>query len=86
MNTFNNELSYVIQEYHLLKELYKYYEKNKNAPLFNFNIMVYGSQQAIDSVSTRIYGQLSGINNQAANMKFIEILPMLLNNLAYLKY
>lgn len=56
-------------------ELYKYYEKNKNAPLFNFNIMVYGNKQAIDSVSTRIYGQLSGINNQTANMKFVEILP-----------
>lgn len=64
-------------------ELYKYYESNKNSSLFSFNIMIYGNAQAVESISTRLYGQLGGNNNTTTNMKFIEFSPdevMLLEN------
>ena len=54
-------------------ETYKYYAKNKGNALFNFNILIYGKQEAVQNISTSVYGQ---INAQAINnvgLKFVNL-------------
>ena len=54
-------ISYSLAEGH--SETYKYYSKSKNAALFFYNILVMGSPQAVNAISTRIFGQLN-ISNE----------------------
>ncbi|MCL1943700.1 MAG: ATP-binding protein [Candidatus Azobacteroides sp.] len=46
---------------------YKYYQQNKTNALFNFNILVYGKQEAVQNISSSVYGQLN------AGLKFINL-------------
>jgi len=46
---------------------YKYYAQNKNNALFNFNILVYGKQEAVQNISSSVYGQLN------AGLKFVNL-------------
>jgi len=46
---------------------YKYYTQNKNNALFNFNILIYGKQEAVQNISSSVYGQLN------AGLKFINL-------------
>jgi len=40
-------------------EVYKYYSKNRNTALYTFNILVFGSSDAVSTISARIFGQLN---------------------------
>lgn len=46
---------------------YKYYAQNKSNALFNFNILIYGKQEAVQNISSSVYGQLN------AGFKFINL-------------
>lgn len=50
-------ISYALAEKHA--EVYKYYSQNRNTALFTFNVLVYGSENAVNSISTRILGQMN---------------------------
>lgn len=50
-------ISYTLAERHA--ETYKYYSQNTNTALFMFNILIYGSSSAVNTMSTRIFGQLN---------------------------
>lgn len=54
-------------------ETYRYYENSRNAPLFNFNIVVFGSYSAATSISNQIVGQLSRGEDKTANIKIIDV-------------
>lgn len=43
-------------------DVYRYYSENKTSALFAFNILVYGNDQAVSSISSRLFGQLSSGN------------------------
>lgn len=50
-------VSFTLAERHAAT--YKYYSNSKNTALFKFNMLVYGSIQAVNTVSTRLLGQLN---------------------------
>lgn len=56
-----------------LAEIYKYYSQNKHNALFNFNIVIYGNSQAVNGISSRVYGQLSTAAEKTASLKYIEL-------------
>lgn len=56
-------------------ELYKYYSDNQNRPLFQYNVLVYGPVSLVNSISTKLYGQLNASNEKNTGMKFVELLP-----------
>lgn len=60
-------ISFALAEQHA--EVYKYYSKNRNGALFAFNILVYGSPQAVNAISTRIFGQL----NVSRELRFVPL-------------
>ncbi|MEI6513125.1 MAG: DUF87 domain-containing protein [bacterium] len=50
-------ISFALAEKHA--SVYKYYANNKHTSLFAFNILVFGSSSAANSLSTRLLGQLN---------------------------
>ena len=51
-------VSFAVAEKHA--ETYKYYERNKNAALFTYNILIYGSREAATNLSSRVYNHING--------------------------
>ena len=64
-------ISFSLAEKHA--ENYKYYEDNKNNALFQFNLVVYGTAQAVDNVASSLYGQLNTNPENQINMKFLPL-------------
>lgn len=56
-------------------ELYQYYSTRKNAPLFSYNILVMGRQDAVGAVSSGVYGLLNGASNGNVAGRFVDIPP-----------
>lgn len=54
-------------------QIYKYYSVHKFEPLFLFNILVYGDEQSISNISSRLFGQLSSGIEESANLQFIDL-------------
>lgn len=54
-------------------KLYRYYEENKNSPLFLFNIFVMGPSNSVSGISNQLYGQLSRSGDENANLKFLPL-------------
>ena len=54
-------------------ELYRYYEGNKNSPLFLFNILVLGPASSVSTISTQLFGQLSRSGNDSAGLRFLPL-------------
>ena len=52
---------------------YKYYTQNKNNALFQFNILIYGDDDAASNIATRVYGHLNGAATDAANIWFVPL-------------
>jgi hypothetical protein len=52
-------------------DTYRYYSKNKNTALFAFNILIYGSDYAVNDISTRILGQL----DNSSQLRVVSINP-----------
>lgn len=55
-----------------VSELYKFYSNNKNRPLFNFNIMVYGSETSLAGLSSKVVGQLSTTVGNTPSFKILS--------------
>ena len=64
-------ISFALSEKYI--ETYKYYSDNKNAPLFLFNILVYGPDEAVSTISSRMFGQLSVGKNSNIKLKIIDL-------------
>lgn len=54
-------------------EVYKYYSENKTSGLFAFNILIYGDDEAVSNISSRVFGQLSNGVNATANLRLIDL-------------
>jgi len=54
-------------------ETYKYYSEHKASSLFSFNILVVGGRDAVNSISSRVYGQVNGVPGKDAALKFVSI-------------
>lgn len=54
-------------------ELYKYYSKHKTSALFLYNIIISGTSQAVNKVSTRVYGQINGGSGPSSVAKFVDV-------------
>jgi DNA helicase HerA-like ATPase len=65
------QISFALAEKHAMN--YKYYSQHKNRALFLFNILVYGTSQAVGSISTSVYGQLSSSSDNSAGLKFVQL-------------
>jgi len=65
-------VSFAVAEKHA--ETYKYYERNKNAALFTYNILIYGSREAATNLSSRVYNHINGGGNQVSpSTKYINL-------------
>lgn len=62
-------ISFALAEKHA--ETYKYYSQHKNAALFSFNILIYGSSAAISNISNRVSSQLSVGGETSADLKLV---------------
>ena len=57
-----------------LAKLYTYYAEQRNRPLFRFNIVVWGGEEAVTAISSRIVGLLnSKADTQRVNTNFIDL-------------
>lgn len=56
-----------------LAKLYTYYVEQRNRPLFRFNIVVWGGDDAVTAISSRIVGLLNSKTEQRVNTNFIDI-------------
>ncbi len=56
-----------------VSELYKYYFNNKGRALFNFNILIYGNDLALGSISSRVIGQLSATRSNVPNLRILNL-------------
>ena len=56
-------------------ETYKYYASQKSAPLFLFNILVFGNAAAISSISNKVMAQFSVGKDKTAALKMERLLP-----------
>ena len=54
-------------------EHYRYYSENKNSPLYNYNVLIYGDSQAAANISTRVFGQFSTGAGQSASLKLVSL-------------
>ncbi len=64
-------ISFTLAEKH--SATYRYYSEHKILPLYMFNIIVYGENTALSTVSTRILGQISSGIEGNANLKTIRL-------------
>ena len=64
-------ISFSLAEKHA--ETYKFYEDNKGNALFQFNLVIYGADQATDSLASSLYGQLNSVSDHQINMKFLPL-------------
>lgn len=53
--------------------LYKYYAEHKSRPLFHFNVLLYGSETSLSSISSRVVGQLSATQYSTPNFKLLTL-------------
>ena len=67
MNQGIGNISFALAEKHA--ETYKYYSRNKNTAKFVFNILVYGTPSAANSIATRILAQL----NNSGELRIISL-------------
>lgn len=56
-----------------ISELYKYYVEHENRALFAYNIIVYGHENALVSVATRVMGQLNSSRTASVDLKFVDL-------------
>jgi len=60
-------ISFALAEKHA--ETYKYYSQNKNTAQFAFNVLVYGTSNATNSIATRILAQL----NNSSELRIVAL-------------
>lgn len=55
-----------------LAETYRYYQSNRNNALFNYNFAVYGSNVAIDDLSSKLHGMLAYDSSKPTTLKHVR--------------
>ena len=70
-------ISFALAEKHA--EIYKYYADRKNAPLFSFNILIFGDTDSASNIAGRVYGQIATSRDKQANLKIVDIDPAQVN-------
>lgn len=55
--------------------VYTYYSQARQSPLFSFNIVVYGNQQAVAGITGRVQGMISGGSPSGTAMTTVELKP-----------
>lgn len=70
-------ISFALAEKHA--EIYKYYADRKNAPLFSFNILIFGDTDSASNIAGRVYGQIATSRDKQANLKIVDIDPVQVN-------
>ena len=55
-----------------LAETYRYYQANKNSALYLYNIMVFGTHQAVDDVTSKIHGVLTSDTSRSIALKTVH--------------
>lgn len=58
-----------------LSQLYRYYSDNKSRALFQYNIIVFGDNQSIRSIATRVMGQLTAAKQTVPNLQIVGLSP-----------
>lgn len=66
-------ISFALAENHA--ETYKYYSQHKVAPLFAFNILIYGNASSCLNIANRVFGQLSTGIDSTSNLKLVDLRP-----------
>ncbi|HRS64321.1 MAG TPA: ATP-binding protein [Spirochaetia bacterium] len=56
-----------------LAENYKYYDNAKTGPLFSYNILIYGNEQAVPNISTRLFGLLGSSSGGKTGLRFVDL-------------
>lgn len=64
-------VSFTLAEKHAVT--FKYYSEHKSAPLFRYNILIYGDSTAISGISSRVYGQIAAGKDSTANLQLADI-------------
>ncbi len=54
-------------------ENYRYYSDSKNGAFFQYAILVYGDENSCSNISSRLYGQLLGNDQEKNKLHFIEL-------------
>lgn len=52
---------------------YNYYERNKGNSLFNYNIAVYGPNEAVNSIASKVYGHINADIQNNTDLKYIDL-------------
>ena len=74
MNQGVGNISFTLAAHHA--EVYHYYADNKKKPLFLYNLMVYGSESAAVTLANRLFGEVSGGQEEGtASLKFVHLAP-----------
>lgn len=64
-----------VQSAEKLSRLYFYYSEQCGRPLFSYNILVWGSQDAVTAIGSRTVGLLNSDFSRHVNMSFVDIPP-----------
>ncbi len=64
-------VSYTLAKEH--SETYRYYSSHKTMPLYLFNTLIYGNQEAATHIATQLSGFISNSVEQTASLKLISL-------------
>ena len=54
-------------------QTFKYYSDNKKGALFFYNILIYGNTKSAESITSRVFGQLSSGEEDSADLKTVQL-------------
>ena len=54
-------------------EMYRYYADHKTAPLFRYNILIYGNETSAGKIAGRMFGQLSSAEKETVALKTLDL-------------
>ena len=66
-------ISFTLADRHA--ETYKYYSDHKFSSLFSYNILIYGNPGGAESISGKLFGQLSASKESNAELKILDLVP-----------
>lgn len=64
-------VSFTLAEKHA--EIYRYYSEHKSNSVFLFNVIIYGDNNSISNITSRVYSQLSSGIQESANLKTVDL-------------
>lgn len=67
----NGNVGFVLAE--KCSEIYKYYSNKKSSSLFLYNITVWGDRNAVNTISSKVYGQINSNQSNQTAIKFLDL-------------